>query len=74
MFELLLIACTASRACEYITVPTHYESVAVCERQAAIVAGMVRGRHNYANPTLEYEASCSPVRISALAPYATSEE
>lgn len=59
MVELFVLACVASRACEYITVPIAYPDERACARQAAIVAGMVRGRQPFGG-TLDYEYTCLP--------------
>ena len=68
MFELFLVACIATRACEYVTVPHHYESEARCQQQGAVLAGMVRGRHPQAGIELNYVATCRPPRTAWLAP------
>jgi hypothetical protein len=44
MFELLLVACVAGRFCEYIASPVAYPHEERCIQQAAMLAGMVRGR------------------------------
>lgn len=71
LFELFVVACIASRACEYVTVPAAYASRPACERQAAIIAGMVRGRHADAGRALVYEFTCTPT--SRLRPVETAE-
>lgn len=58
MFELFLIACVGLRACEYIAAPFAYVSEPVCARQAALIAGMVRGRHADAGRDLAVEFTC----------------
>lgn len=68
MFELYLVACIAMRACEYVTVPHHYESEARCQQQGAMLAGMTRGRHPQAGNDLSYTATCRPRQTAWLAP------
>lgn len=74
MFELYLVACIAMRACEYVTVPHHYESETRCQQQGAVLAGMVRGRHPQAGIELTYVATCRPPRTAWLAPRQESDE
>ncbi len=57
MVELFLIACIGLRTCEYLAVPQQFGTVAQCERQAALIAGMVRGRHATTD-LFEYKAFC----------------
>lgn len=64
MFELFVVACIAMRACEYITVPLAYDSEARCQQQAALVAGMVRGRHARIGAGMTYEAVCRPQAVA----------
>lgn len=67
MFELFVVACIAMRACEYITVPLAYDSEARCWQQAALVAGMVRGRHARIGTGMTYEAVCRPQAVAWVA-------
>lgn len=68
MFELFVVACISLRACEYVTAPIHYESEARCLQQAAVLAGMARGRHAEAGNNLTYEATCRPAQTAWLTP------
>lgn len=45
MFQLVLAVCVSSSVCEYRMPVMGYETAEVCELQAALVAGMVAGRH-----------------------------
>lgn len=67
MFELFVVACVAYRACEYVVVPMRYQDEARCFQQAALIAGMARGRHPAAGSSLTYEATCRPAATAWLA-------
>lgn len=60
MFTLILVACINMRACEYRTVTIDVATEAACARQAALIAGMVRGRYPHAGRDLTYEFVCRP--------------
>lgn len=74
MFELFVVACIAARACEYITVPLAYDSEARCQQQAALVAGMVRGRYPQAGNDMIYEAVCRPQAVAWVVTLPTDRE
>lgn len=74
MFELFVVACIAMRACEYITVPLAYDSEARCQQQAALVAGMVRGRHARIGNGMTYEAVCRPQAMAWVATLPADQE
>ena len=58
MFHLVVVVCMSATACETVQVPLTYPTEARCAEQAAIVAGMVRGRLLTSRP-LNYEYSCT---------------
>gem|GEM_PF-3030533 len=61
MFELMLVTCIGIRLCEYqLKIPQVYASQERCARQAAIIAGMFRGRHESRTP-LRYSYACTKV-------------
>lgn len=63
MFELILVACLQIGVCEYLAVPMPYPSEARCAQQAAIIAGMVQGRHGAGSP-LTYRYECRPAAVA----------
>ncbi len=58
MFELLVIACIGTRLCEYVAVPLSYPTLQRCEGQAAVIAGMVYGKHDAPFGELDYRYVC----------------
>ncbi|WP_029007925.1 hypothetical protein [Azospirillum halopraeferens] len=69
MFQLFVVACVALRACEYMTVPLPYPTEARCAQQAAILAGMVRARHQYRELSYEYRCTATDRRqVAGTAP------
>ena len=46
MFELLLVACTGGRFCDILASPIVYPTVERCAYNAALIAGLSRGRHD----------------------------
>ncbi len=67
MFHLVVIVCMTAGTCETVKAPVAYPTQARCAAQAAIIAGMVHGRHHPARP-LKYQYTCSaaakPVRAA----------
>jgi hypothetical protein len=60
VFELLLVACTGSRICDIMASPITYPTEQRCANNAALIAGMVRGR--YASTwDHSYRYLCRPV-------------
>ncbi|MEO1190210.1 MAG: hypothetical protein AAFY02_00505 [Pseudomonadota bacterium] len=45
MFTLLMTVCIGSSFCYYTLPPVTYETVAKCQQQAGLIAGMQAGRH-----------------------------
>lgn len=45
MFELLLFACTGSHICDIVASPVTYPTEARCAQNAALIAGMSRGKY-----------------------------
>ena len=58
MFHLVVVVCMTANACETVHVPMPYPTEARCAGQAAIVAGMVRGRSR-APRAFSYEYTCT---------------
>ena len=46
MFELLLVACTGARFCDILASPITYPTEERCANNAALIAGVSRGRHD----------------------------
>lgn len=59
MFQLVVFVCLAAGSCETIHVPFAYATEVRCAEQAAIVAGMARGRTSTSR-ALSYEYTCTP--------------
>ena len=68
-FALFLRVCVADVECEYIAPVVHYPTVERCVQQAAILAGMARGRYATApatargydpDPEVDYGYVCLP--------------
>lgn len=60
MYELLLIACLNSTACELVQSPVIYRTEERCAISASMLAGMMKGRH--ANDARHsYLFQCSPL-------------
>jgi hypothetical protein len=67
MFELFLVACVGLNVCDYVAVPVAYETEAQCARQAALIAGMVNGRYDLAEPlTWRYECEAQESQAAAI--------
>ncbi len=45
MFELLIKVCVGTTMCYYSTPPITYETVSVCQQQAALISGLRSGQH-----------------------------
>jgi hypothetical protein len=66
MYELFLVACVGLNVCDYLAVPVAYETEAQCAQQAALIAGMVNGRYDLAEPlTWRYECRSPEDRTAA---------
>jgi len=64
MFHLVVVVCVTTNACETVRVPHAYPTEARCAGQAAIVAGMVHGRHRSTRPfTYEYTCTVNPKAV-----------
>jgi len=63
MFHLVVLVCISTSTCERLQVPFAYATEARCAEQAAIIAGMVRGRHRAR--TLSYKYTCSATARTA---------
>ncbi len=77
MFQLFVIACVGLQACEYVAAPIAYPTETVCARQAALLAGMTRGRYGDLNGVdLKYEYTCTKTGtydVAATAPVTPPE-
>lgn len=58
MFELFLVACVNTQICEYVQVSDIYATEQSCQMQAAIIAGMIQGRHD-ASGNVSYRFNCN---------------
>ncbi len=45
MFELLIKVCVGTAMCYYSTSPISYETLASCQQQAGLIAGLRSGQH-----------------------------
>lgn len=71
MFELFLVACVETHICEYVQVSDLYESEATCQMQAAIIAGMIQGRHDPSG-NVSYRFNCNLQEAAEAAPPVTT--
>ena len=67
MFELFLVACVDTHICEYVQVSDLYATEQSCQIQAAIIAGMVQGRHDVSG-NVSYRFNCNPQEAAEAAP------
>jgi hypothetical protein len=71
VYELFLVACIGLNVCDYVAVPVTYETEAVCAQQAALIAGMVNGRYDIAEPLVwRYECTATQEETAAVEPFA----
>ena len=69
VYELFLVACVGLNVCDYVAVPVAYETEAACAKQAALIAGMVNGRYDIAEPLVwRYECTATEEEPAAVAP------
>jgi hypothetical protein len=67
MFELILVACVDTHICEYVQVSDIYATEQSCQMQAAIIAGMVQGRHDVSG-NVSYRFNCNLQEAAEFAP------
>ena len=74
MFSLFVVACVGFKTCEYITLTLDVRTQTACAYQAAIIAGMVRGRYGGPERELTYEFDCKPLSAGVSLPAGASAD
>lgn len=67
MFELFLVACVNAHICEYVQVSDLYATEETCKMQAAIIAGVIQGRHDVSG-NVSYRFNCNLQEAAEAAP------
>jgi hypothetical protein len=67
MFELFLVACVDTHICEYVQVSDLYATEETCKMQAAIIAGVIQGRHDVSG-NVSYRFNCNLQESADAAP------
>jgi hypothetical protein len=67
MFELFLVACVDTHICEYVQVSDLYATEQSCQMQAAIIAGVIQGRHDVSG-NVSYRFNCNPQEAADAEP------
>ncbi len=71
MFELFLVACVDTHICEYVQVSDLYATEQSCQMQAAIIAGIVQGRHDVSG-NISYRFNCNLQESAEIVPPAVA--
>ena len=71
MFELFLVACVDTQICEYVQVSDLYATEEACQMQAAIIAGVIQGRHDVSG-NVSYRFNCNPQEAAEAVPPAVA--
>ena len=72
MFELFLVACVDTHICEYVQVSDLYVTEQSCQMQAAIIAGIVQGRHDVSG-NVSYRFNCNLQESAEIVPPAVAD-